>query len=83
MYRIFTVLTLTCFLYTFFVSYAAHADYNEDVDVAEKNEDKAADDADTQFDVMVNANTLYLLAKSEYEANEAKIERGVLVDCLH
>ncbi len=76
MQRIFTVLTLTCLTLTFFVSYAAYADFNGDVDVAEKNITTDKDDADTQYNVMQNANILYLLAKSEYEANETKIKRG-------
>ena len=79
MQRFFTALTLTCLMLTFFVSDAAHTMWNGDVDIAEKNITTDKDDADTQYDVMQNANILYLLAKSEYEANEAKIERGANV----
>ena len=79
MQRIFTILTLTCLILTFFVWDAAHADWNGEVDTAEQNEATAKRDADIQYDVMRNAASLYSMAKSEYEKNEAKIERGVRV----
>ncbi len=79
MQRIFTVLTLTCLMLTFFVSDTAHAMPNGDVDVAEKNEASDKRKANTQYFIMLNTNILYGKAKSEYEANEASIERGRIV----
>jgi hypothetical protein len=79
MQRIFTVLTLTCLILTFFVWNAAHADPNGDVDVKEKNGTTAKGKADTQYFVMLNTNILYGEAKSEYEENESRIKRGRIV----
>ncbi|MDE0637524.1 MAG: hypothetical protein OXI43_16935 [Candidatus Poribacteria bacterium] len=79
MQKFFTVLTLTFLMLTFFVWDAAHADWNGDVDVAKLNESTAKRKADTQYDVVRNAASLYSTAKSEYEENEAKIERGTTV----
>lgn len=76
MQRFFTVLTMICLMLTFFVSHVAYADPNGDVDVAEKNEESDKRDGNTAYNHFQNANTFYLLAKSEYEANAAKIARG-------
>lgn len=57
----------------------AHADWNGGLNVAEAARDNTKDHADTGYDEMQNANALYSKAKSEYDANRAAINRGVLV----
>lgn len=77
MQRLFTFLTLTFLILPFFVSGTAYANENGDVDVAKANEVTDKDRADSEYITLLNANILYLMAQSEYEANKSKIERGV------
>lgn len=77
MQRFCTVLTMICLMLMFFVSHAAYADDpNGDVEVAKSNEASALRKGNSAYDHFQNANTFYLLAKAEYEANAKKIERG-------
>lgn len=80
MQRFFTVLTMPCLMLTFFVLRAAHADDpNGDVEVARDNEQSGLRDGNTAYENLQNAHIFYILAKAEYEANEAKIKKGAVV----
>lgn len=79
MQRVFTFLSLTFLIFTFFVLDATHAnnDVMGNLDTAEKNEVSDLRDANTAYDNLQYSNSLYLMAQSEYNKNREKIERGV------
>lgn len=73
-------LVLLISLLTVFMFTTAHAhDPDGDVDLAEKAELNTKRKADTALRWLDNANALYSKAASEYAANQAKINRGVVV----
>lgn len=79
-FRCVVLILLLCLLTVFMFNVAYAGDVSQGpVSIAKAAEENTKRRADTAYDEMRNANILYSAAKSEYDKNQAKINRGAVV----